>query len=314
MNYIGLEELIEDLDLEIINKSSNIADIKIKRKEVNRPGLQLAGYLDDFPYGRIQVVGNVESRYLEKLDEDLRYKRMEEILKYPIPTLIVARSLPVSEKIVNLARFYDRTILRSEKSTTKIVNKVLNYLDYELAPKVTLHGVMIEVYGVGVLLIGKSGVGKSETALELIKRGHRLIADDSVELKRLDNKLKGQASNLIRHFMEIRGIGILDIERLYGVGAVKQSETLDLVIELEYWDEEKTYDRTGLDEEYMDILGVKIERVLLPIQPGRNIAMIVEVAARNNRQKKLGYNAAKTLDERIQNEIKKRQEKSRNNP
>ena len=309
MKYIELEDIIDELELDIAYRADNIEDIKIRGREVNRPGLQLAGYFTKFAFERLQVMGNVEWHYCKGLDKDTRYERLENIFEYDIPALIVSRGLPVLDEIMELAKKYNRTILTTENSTTKFISKLLNYLDYKLSPETTVHGVLIEVYGVGTLIMGKSGVGKSETALELIKRGHRLIADDAVELKRIDNKLRGEAPNLIRHFMEIRGIGILDIERLYGVGAVKKSEYLDLIVEMEYWDESKAYDRVGLDEEYINLLGVEVPRLVIPVQPGRNLAMIVEVAARNTRQKNLGYNAAQALDNRIKEEIKERKEK-----
>lgn len=311
MEYIRLEKVIEDLNLEIVNEGENFREKKIIGREVNRPGLQLAGYFNRFAYERLQVIGNVEWYYCEGMDSQTRYERFEEMFKYDIPAVIVSRGLPIFDEMLVLAEKYRRTILSVEGSTTKFISKLLNYLDYQLSPETTVHGVLIEVYGVGTLIIGKSGVGKSETALELIKRGHRLIADDAVELKRIDNRLRGEAPNLIRHFMEIRGIGILDIERLYGVGAVKQFEYLDLIVEMEYWDEDKEYDRVGLDEEYMELLGVEVPKLLIPVQPGRNLAMIVEVAARNTRQKNLGYNAAQALDNRIKEEIEKRKNKKK---
>lgn len=311
MDHIKLRKIIEDLDLKIINEASNIDEVKIRGREVNRPGLQLAGYLNRFAYERLQVIGNVEWYYCDNLDESIRYERFEEMLKYEIPALIISRSLPIFDELIELAEKYNRTILSVEGSTTKFISRLLNYLDYELSPETTVHGVLIEVYGVGTLIMGKSGVGKSETALELIKRGHRLIADDAVEIKRIDDKLRGEAPSLIRHFMEIRGIGILDIERLYGVGAVKKFEYLDLIVEMEYWDEDKSYDRIGLDDEYMELLGVEVPKLLIPVQPGRNLAMIVEVAARNTRQKNLGYNAARALDNRIKEEIKSRKEREK---
>ena len=223
-----------------------------------------------------------------------------------MPALVICRNLDVSPEILELSKEMNRTILRSKLSTTKFINNLINYLDDVLAPEITVHGVLVEVYGMGILLMGKSGVGKSETALELIKRGHRLIADDVVEIKKVEDGIRGTSPELIRHFMEIRGIGIVDIERLYGVSAVKQWEFIDLVIELEFWDDKKEYDRIGLDEEYTEILGARVPKLVIPVRPGRNTAMIVEVAARNNRQKLLGYNAALALDEKVKENIKNR--------
>lgn len=311
MEYIKLGKIIDDLGLRVVYKGDDYREKKITGREVNRPGLQLAGYFKKFAYERLQIIGNVEWYYCEGMDSRTRYNSLEGIFKYDIPAVIVSRNLPIFPEILSLAEKYKRTILSVDESTTKFISKLLNYLSYELSPETRVHGVLIEVYGVGTLIMGKSGVGKSETALELIKRGHRLIADDAVELKRIDNRLRGEAPNLIRHFMEIRGIGILDIERLYGVGAVKESEYLDLIVEMEYWDEDKEYDRIGIDDEYMELLGVEVPRLVIPVQPGRNLAMIVEVAARNTRQKNLGYNAARTLDDKIKGEINKRKRENK---
>lgn len=307
-NYVKLDTIIEDLKLETIYRARKPENDKITASEINRPGLQLAGYLDKFAYERLQILGNVEWFYCNDLPADVRKERFENILKYPIPAIIISRNLKVFPELIQIAAKYNRTILRTSHPTTKLVNILISYLDYKLAPEVTIHGVLMEVYGLGVLIMGKSGVGKSETALELIKRGHRLVADDVVKIKQLENRLSGEAPDVIRHFMEVRGVGILDIERLYGVGAVKKNEFIDLIIELEFWDNKKEYDRLGLDEEYMELLGVKVPKLLIPVRPGRNLAMIVEVAARNTRQKKLGYNAALELNEKIKNEMKQRRE------
>lgn len=306
MNYITLDKIIKDLGLETIFEAKNIEKEKIIASEINRPGLQLAGYMDKFAYDRLQILGNVEWHYCSDLSKDVRYRRFEKIFKYPIPALIISRNMEVFPEIIELGKKYNRTILRTPHSTTKFINILINYLDLELAPETTVHGVLMEVYGMGVLIMGKSGVGKSETALELIKRGHRLVADDVVEIKQVENRLSGEAPGIIRHFMEVRGIGILDIERLYGVGAVKKNEFVDLIIELEFWDENKEYDRVGLDEEYMELLDIKIPKLTIPVRPGRNLAMIVEVAARNTRQKKLGYNAAVELNNKIKSQMNER--------
>ncbi|HLR34907.1 MAG TPA: HPr(Ser) kinase/phosphatase [Tissierellales bacterium] len=306
MESILLEDIIKELNLEIIHESSNIGDIKITKSEVNRPGLQIIGYFEYFAYKRLQIIGNVEWYFIHSLSQEERSKRIEEMLSYPLPAIIFARGLDVFPEVIKYGIQNDITILRSNLSTTKLINKIINYLDIALAPEITIHGVLVEVYGMGILLTGDSGVGKSETALELIKRGHRLVADDAVEIKRVDDKLQGISPELVRHFMEIRGIGIIDIERLYGVGAVKAWEFIDLVIELEFWDEKKEYDRLGLDECYAEILGLKVSKLVAPVRPGRNIAMIVEVAARNTRQKNLGYNAAIELDNRIKSYIEEK--------
>lgn len=313
MDYINLDKLVRDLNLEILYGANNIEEVKINGSDINRPGLPLAGYFDKFAYERLQIIGNVEWHYCNNLEEDVRYERFEKIFAYPFPAIVISRDLPVFPEMLQLATKYNRTILRTELPTTKFINALINHLDYVLAPEATVHGVLIEVYGMGILLMGKSGVGKSETALELIKRGHRLVADDAVEIKRVEEGLRGEAPDLIRHFMEIRGIGILDIERLYGVGAVKKNEFIDLVMEFEFWDESKEYDRIGLDEDFMELLGIKIPKLIIPVRPGRNLAMIVEVAARNTRQKKLGYNAAVELNNKIKEQIRKRRDSLKDN-
>ncbi|MCF6462448.1 HPr(Ser) kinase/phosphatase [Clostridium sp. Cult1] len=299
MDYITLDKIVEDLKLEVVYKADNIEEIKVTASEVNRPGLPLTGYFDKFAYERLQIIGNVEWHYCNSLTEDIRYERFERIFSYPFPAIIISRDLPVFPEMLKSAIHHNRSIFRTELSTTKFVNLLINYLDYVLAQETTVHGVLVEVYGMGILIMGESGVGKSETALELIKRGHRLVADDVVEIKKVEEGLRGEAPDLIRHFMEIRGIGILDIERLYGVGAIKSNEFIDLVIEFEFWDKSKEYDRVGLDGDFIELLGVRVPKLVIPVRPGRNLAMIVEVAARNTRQKKLGYNAAVELNNKI---------------
>ncbi|WP_425447091.1 HPr(Ser) kinase/phosphatase [Dethiothermospora halolimnae] len=299
MKSVTIDRLIEDLKLEVIYQSSNL-DIEITKSDLNRPGIQLSGYFDNFPYERIQIIGNVEWSYLSTLSKEKREERLEKLFSYPIPAVLVTRNLEIYSQMIKFAKKYNRPILRVDMPTTKFINKLINYLDDLLAPQITTHGVLVEVFGMGVLILGKSGVGKSETALELIKRGHRLVADDAVEIKKVqEDILKGTSPEAIRHLIEIRGIGIIDIKRLYGVGAIKRWEAIDLVVELEHWNEEKEYDRLGLDEEYIEILGTKLPKVMVPVKPGRNLAMIIEVAARNNRQKQLGYNAAEELDKKL---------------
>lgn len=306
MNYVTLDKIIEALKLEVIYRATDASDIKIYTTEVNRPGLPIVGYFEKFVPERIQIMGNAEWLYYDELPYTLRYDSIDKFLAYPIPALIIARDLPIFPEFFELAKKHNRTILRAAKNTSIVINELVSFLSIKLAPTTTMHGVLIEVYGVGVLLIGKSGIGKSETALDLIIRGHRLVADDSVEIRQDEDKLFGQCPELIRYFMEIRGIGIIDVERLYGVGSVKEYESIDLVVELEFWDDKKTYDRLGLDEETMEILGIKVPKVTVPVKPGRNVAMIVELAARNNRQKRLGYNAAQVLNDRIIKEIENR--------
>lgn len=233
------------------------------------------------------------------MDKQMRYERIRGILSYKIPCLIFSHNQEINEEIIDLADYYDRTLLRSARSTTRLISKIDDKLEYVLSEEISIHAGLMEIYGVGVLIIGKSSVGKSETALDLIIRGHRLVADDVVEVRKLERGLMGQAPKNIRHFLEIRGIGILDIQRLYGVGSVKSQTEIDMVIALEQWDNDKEYDRLGIDDEYTEILGVKVNQITVPVKPGRNVAMIVEVAVRNFRQRSFGYNAALELNKRL---------------
>lgn len=298
---VKLKELAEKLHLEIVMKSTDYDEIRINNRNVNRPGLQLVGFMDEFPYKRIQIIGNVEYTYYMSLTPKDRYERFRGILSYDIPCIIFSHSRDVTQDIVDLANYYNKTILRSSYETTKLIGKLGSTLETYLADEISIHAGLMEIYGSGVLIKGKSSVGKSETGLDLIIRGHRLVADDVVEIKKIDNILYGKSPENIRHFMEIRGIGILDIRRLYGVGSVKTETVIDLVIELEDWDDKKEYDRLGLDEDFEYILEVKVPKLTVPVKPGRNIAMIIEVATRNNRQKKLGYNSAVELTTRLFN-------------
>ncbi|MBC8589703.1 HPr(Ser) kinase/phosphatase [Wansuia hejianensis] len=311
MDYVTLRQIIEDIDLDIIYASSDIDNIKIYSSEINRPGLQIVGYFEKFVPERIQILGSAEWHYYEELPDTLRYDSLDKLFAYPIPALIISRDLPIFPETIELAKKHNKTILRSQESTSKVINKLISYIDLQLAPETRVHGVLVEVYGVGVLITGKSGVGKSETALDLVIRGHRLISDDTVIIKKVEDRLMGKSPKLTRHFMEIRGLGILDIERLYGVGSVKNDEFIELVIELEIWDESKEYDRIGLDESFKEILGIEVSTATVPVRPGRNVAMIIEVAVRNYRQKRLGYNAAFELNERIKNHIKSKEDKAK---
>lgn len=306
MKFVTLGKIIKDMDLEVIHAVDNINDVKIFSSEIGRPGLQMAGYYEKFAPERLQIIGNSEWFFYSELTSSMRYASIDKLLDFPIPALIISRSLPVFPELIELAKKHNRTILRTDNDTTRLINNIINHIDYLLAPETTVHGVLVEIFGIGVLIVGKSGVGKSETALDLVIRGHRLVADDVIEIKRVEDQLRGESPKLTRHFMEIRGLGILNIERLYGVSSVKPDEMIDLVVKLETWDKNKEYDRVGLDEFYTDILGVKLSTVTVPVRPGRNIAMIIEVAARNYRQKKLGYNAAHELNERIKSVIEKR--------
>lgn len=299
MSSIPIDNLIQALDLEIVYEGKSLS-IDIETSDINRPGLQFAGFFDYFAQDRIQVIGKVEMTYLECMESDIRSERLDRFFSSGIPCLIISRNLEVPQYIIRSAEKFGVPILRSKKVTTSMIHKMIAYLDSALAPKITRHGVLVDVYGVGILLMGESGIGKSETALELIKRGHRLVADDAVEIKKVtESRLIGDSPELIRHFMEIRGIGIIDIKAMYGVGAVINTKAIDMVIYLEFWDSNKEYDRLGLGSEYTEILGVKLPKVVLPVRPGRNLAIIVEVAVRNWRLRNMGYNAAQELDDRL---------------
>ena len=291
-----LKKMIDELKLETLYMPENGENILISNNDTNRPGLQLAGFYDYFDNKRVQVMGKMEHAYLEGMDSETRKKRFEDLLSYRFPALIITRNLDVFPEMMELAPNYEIPILRTDESTTVFISKLMAFLNLQLAPRITRHGVLIEIYGEGVLIMGESGVGKSETAVELIKRGHRLIADDAVEIRKASNiTLVGSSPDNIRHFLEIRGIGIVNARQLFGIGSVKMSEKIDMVVEMELWNPEKTYDRMGVDTHYMTILGVKVPLLTIPVKPGRNLAVILEVAAMNNRQKKMGYNAAKDL-------------------
>ena len=299
MRSISIEDMIRGLDMEVLYEGKSLS-IDIETSDINRPGLQFAGFFDYFASERIQVIGKVEMTYLESMDPDIRKERLIRFFGSGIPCVLISRNMEVPPYFLEAAKQFGCPIIRSRKVTTSIIHRMINYLDSALAPKITRHGVLVDVYGEGVLLIGESGIGKSETALELIKRGHRLVADDAVEIKKVaENRLIGDSPELIRHFMEIRGIGIIDIKAMYGVGAVIRNKAIDLVVELEFWDSNKEYDRLGLIEEYTEILGAKLPKVVIPVRPGRNLAIIIEVAVRNLRLKRMGYNAAQELDNRL---------------
>ncbi len=306
MEYVALIDIIKELNLKVLHSSKDIEKVIISTTEISRPGLQMTGYYEKFVPERVQIIGSAEWQYLSDLGDEKRYQVLDKFLSYPIPVLIISRNLPVFDELIELSEKHDRNLVAGSKATSSIINDLVNLISLKLAPTITLHGVMMEVYGIGVLITGKSGVGKSETALDLITRGSRLIADDLVEIKRVEDTLRGSCPEIIRYFLEVRGIGIIDIERIYGIGAVKQFDYIDLVVHLESWDEEKEYDRIGLEEEKIEILGIEVPRVVIPVKTGRNIAMIVEVAAKNNRQKRLGYNAAEALNERVKKKIEER--------
>ena len=290
---VKLSKIIEELSLETLYTPCKTDEIYISSKDVSRLGIELTGFLDYFDNSRILVVGNTEHAYLEKFSNDERFEIIDKIFSLNPPVIIIARHLPVFNEIMKSAEKNGVAVLGSEYSTSNLVSALVTLLNKELAPRITRHGVLVEVYGEGVLIVGDSGVGKSEAAVELIKRGHRLIADDAVEIRKTSqNTLVGCSPENIRHFIEVRGIGIVNVRRLFGMGAIKQQERINIVMNLELWDSTKSYERIGLESQYVEILGVRIPILTIPVKPGRNLAVIIEIAAMNNRQKKMGYNAA----------------------
>ncbi len=296
---VKLSNIVEKLKLEVVHKSSDFEEVELESAEVNRPGLQLTGYLEKFPHERLQLIGSVEYTYLTSLDSRMQYERFRGILSYKLPAIIFTYNKEINKDIVDLCDYYDVTLLRSPLKSTRLISKISDELEYQLAPTSNVHGELLEVFGVGVLIMGKSSVGKSETALDLVNRGHRLIADDMVDIIASNNRLTGSSPENIRHYMEIRGLGIINVRRLYGSGAVKMSTEIDLVIELEQWKEDFEYDRLGLDAHSIKILDVEVPHIVVPVRAGRNLALIVEVAAMNQREKNLGYNAAKVMTDNI---------------
>ena len=293
---IPLSKIIHELQLETAFLPKSADDILIQSRDVVRPGMELNGYHEYFDPNRIAVLGRAEMYMLESLKPERRAMALDSYLSLKPPAVIVARGIDPGKDFMEIAETYHVPVLRTTESTSNVVASLVAYLNVELAPRITRHGVLVEVYGEGILLVGDSGVGKSETAIELIKRGHRLIADDAVEIRRVSSKsLVGQSQENIRHFIELRGIGIINARRIFGMGAVKLQEKIDMCINLEIWDATKVYDRMGMDSEYTEILGIKVPVMTIPVKPGRNLAIIIEVAAMNNRQKKMGYNAAYEL-------------------
>ena len=296
-NYsVSLEKIIHEFSLEILTMPKSTEEIMITTTEINRPGLHMAGYFEFFDENRIQIIGKSEEGFLGRFTDEKSRKRLEDFFSKKPAAVIICRGLHISDSYVEIAAKYGVPLLRSAESTSDFTSALIAFLNIHLAPRVTRHGVLVEVYGEGILLLGESGVGKSETAIELVKRGHRLIADDAVEIRRVSSKsLVGTAPDNIRHFIELRGIGIINASRIFGAGAVKLTEKIDLVINMEPWDVNKVYDRMGLENQTTEILELKIPSLTIPVKPGRNLAVIIEVAAMNSRQKKLGYNAAEDL-------------------
>lgn len=304
---VGLKKVVEKMNLKNLTPNVDVADKMIWIPDINRPALQLTGYFEHFDSDRVQLIGYVEYTFLEKMDEAHKREIYRELLSYQIPCIVFSRNLKPEPLLLEMAEEANVPVFNTEKKTSEFTAEIIRWLNVELAPCISIHGVLVDVYGVGVLIMGESGIGKSEAALELIKRGHRLVSDDVVEIRKVsDETLVGTAPDITRHFIELRGIGIVDVKTLYGVQSVRATQNIDLVITLEDWDKEKKYDRLGLEEEYTEFLGNKVVCHQLPIRPGRNLAIIVETAAINYRQKKMGYNAAQELYKRVQQNLAKK--------
>lgn len=297
---VSLSRIIKDFSLEVVATAEPPEEVQVSATEVNRPGLQLGGYFAFFDNTRLQIIGKSEHSFLEEMESEARDQRIFDFFETKPPAVIVTRGLEIFPAMLTAAERSHVTLLRTGESTSSFMASLIAFLNLHLAPRITRHGVLVEVYGEGILILGESGVGKSETAIELVKRGHRLIADDAVEIRRVSSKsLVGTAPDNIRHFIELRGIGIINASRIFGVGAVKLTEKIDMVLNLEPWDSTKVYDRMGLENQTTEILDLKVPSLTIPVKPGRNLAVIIEVAAMNNRQKKMGYNAAQDLLDRI---------------
>ncbi|MGP1568517.1 MAG: HPr(Ser) kinase/phosphatase [Peptoanaerobacter stomatis] len=311
--FVFASQLIKDLKLSTIFKPANF-DTKIDSSDINRPGLQLSGFLDNFQYKRVQIMGQTEYLYFKSLNIEQRKNAMDKLMSFDIPILVISTKQDVLPEILDSAKVNSRIVAGSRESSTKTLSRISYYLNERLAPEVTIHGVLVDVDGVGILITGESGVGKSEAALELIKRNHRLVADDAVRIIKLDEEtLQGKSLETIEHFMEIRGLGIIDIKTLYGIGAVKNSKKIDMIVELETWQQGKYYDRLGLDQDYTQILNTKVEKLTIPVRPGRNIGIILELAARNHRLKAMGYNSAVEFNEKLIHSLEKKRNENKLN-
>lgn len=307
---VNASEMVKSLNLTELSPPPS-PYLNIETSDINRPGLQLAGFWEHFAHERPQILGLVETSYLNSLDAKTREERLRQFVSYDLPCIIICRRIEGMDDLIALAAEQHIPVYRSEIDTTRLVLEMIFFLNNHLAPHTNVHGVLVDVYGVGILITGESGIGKSESALELVKRGHRLVADDAVDVRRINEKrLVGEAPKILRHLMEIRGVGIIDIANMYGIGAVVQSKSIDLVVRMENWQEGKEYDRVGLQDEYTEILNVRVPFLLLPIRPGRNLAIVLEVAARNLRLKQQGYNAARELDRRMSERLRQSAEEN----
>ncbi len=309
MASVRMEKVVEKFKLENLTPDIDIKSIKITMPDVNRPALQMAGYFEHFDSSRLQVIGFVEYTYMEGISEEQKRVVYDKLMSYDIPCVVFCRELQPDPIFLEIAHKYNRPVFSTKKNTSVFMAEAIRWLNVKLAPCISVHGVLVDVYGEGVLITGESGIGKSEAALELVKRGHRLVTDDAVEIRKVsDETLVGSAPDVTKHLIELRGIGIVDVKALFGAASVKDTQSIDMVIRLEDWDKDKEYDRLGLEEEYTEYLGNKVVCYTLPIRPGRNLAVICETAAVNHRQKKMGYNAAQELYTRVQNSLARRRE------
>ena len=302
---VTVKDIVDKFQLEVFCKGPDYQTRALTVTDVNRPGLQFAGFFDYFDPERLQIIGKSEIEYLRGFSSEERRSRFSALFSYEIPAFIISRSLDVFPECLEMAEHYGRTLLRTKLTAVEFTSLAIDYLNHELAPMITRHGVLLDVYGEGVIIMGDSGIGKSETAIELIKRGHRLVADDAVEIRRIGNSLIGSAPELIRDYLEVRGVGVIDIQKIFGMGAVQESTQIDLIIKFEEWTDGYVYDRLGLDDDYMQILDVSVPCVTIPVRAGRNLAGIAEIAAMNNRQKKYGFNSAQMFVEKIDRQVDK---------
>lgn len=309
MASVSIEKIIERFKLENLTPELDISEVKITQPDINRPALQLAGYFEHYEATRLQIIGFVEYTYMDSMEDERKEEIYNKLLSCPIPVIVFCRELQPDPLFLKIALEKKIPLLMTKKATSAFTAEIIRWLNVQLAPCISVHGVLVDVYGEGVLITGESGIGKSEAALELIKRGHRLVTDDVVEIRKVsDDTLVGSAPEITKYFIELRGIGIVDVKTLFGVASVKETSQIDLVIKLEDWDKDKEYDRLGLEEEYTEYLGNKLVCHNIPIRPGRNLAIICESAAINHRQKKMGYNAAQELYARVQSNLAKKRE------
>mgnify|MGYP000703595376 CR=1 FL=1 len=306
-NGITLSEIIEKMDLKCLTPEVDIVEKEVNIPDINRPALQLAGFFDHFDKKRVQIIGNVEYKYVQTLSQERKLEIYDKLLSHPIPCIVFCRGIEPEKEFLVRATVNGIPVFNTAKHTSEFTAEIIRWMNVRLAPCISIHGVLVDVYGVGVLIMGESGIGKSEAALELIKRGHRLVTDDVVEIRKVsDETLVGSAPDITKHFIELRGIGIVDVRSMFGVQSVRETQNIDLVITLEDWSRDKEYDRLGLEEEYTEFLGNKVVCHRIPIRPGRNLAIIVESAAVNHRQKLMGYNAAQELYKRVQENLAKK--------